>query len=252
MTITKWGLERSIEVPFLHWIGRASDNFPVKNFGLKGASGDLINRVTYVPGVPIPPYQPLTNLGMWLSDGSAYPPAIDSGYDTFSTKNDATDLEWSNNEFTLSCWFFCAGLVFDPCFLITKSVSQGTWNVPPYYTLTLSLNSARRPFVGIMNNSNGLVTAASATALTLGQWYHLLGVFDGAQLRLYVNSVLVATQSVITTIKWFNHGPWNIGRPYGNPSPTLPRGIIQDAKVFDKALNQTKISAEYDLPRFGS
>lgn len=83
--------------------------------------------------------------------------------------------------------------------------------------------------------------AVDDVPLPLGQWSHLIGVYDksAAQTRLYVNGQLQATRSGVTPLE--SHGPLQIGRSlYNGYVVNHWPGSIDDAKVFDTALSDAQ------------
>ncbi|TMR31141.1 LamG domain-containing protein, partial [Actinomadura geliboluensis] len=84
-------------------------------------------------------------------------------------------------------------------------------------------------------------TATDDVPLPLGQWSHLIGVYDktAAQTRLYVNGELQATRSSVTPLE--SHGPLHIGRSqYNGFVVNNWPGAIDDVRVFDQALSGTQ------------
>ncbi len=82
--------------------------------------------------------------------------------------------------------------------------------------------------------------AGACAGVTPGQWSHVAGVYDGQQVVLYVNGVLVASNAIAGTIEPPG-GPLGIGL-----DPALNRhysGLIDEPAVFDRALSADEILA---------
>ncbi|TMQ91084.1 LamG domain-containing protein, partial [Actinomadura soli] len=80
--------------------------------------------------------------------------------------------------------------------------------------------------------------AVDDAPLPLGQWSHLIGVYDksAAQMRLYVNGELQATGNGVTPLK--THGPLQIGRSlYNGFFVNNWPGSIDDVQVFAQPLS---------------
>jgi len=98
-------------------------------------------------------------------------------------------------------------------------------------------------FIFYLTNSVG--TAASMTGTTVinnGQWYHLVGTYDGAYLRLYVNGIAEGTPAIQTgNVRdsgynflmgdWFNR--------YFN-------GLIDDVRIYNYARTPDQIKQDYN------
>ncbi|MGP4027588.1 LamG-like jellyroll fold domain-containing protein [Actinomadura sp. 3N407] len=84
--------------------------------------------------------------------------------------------------------------------------------------------------------------AADDTPLPLGEWSHLIGVYDktAGQARLYVNGVLQATTNGATAPPE-THGPLQIGRAlYNGGYPNHWPGSIDDVRVFTQPLSDAQ------------
>jgi hypothetical protein len=111
------------------------------------------------------------------------------------------------------------------------------------YTL-YAHDNAPRP-AAYINAGGGDVAATGTAALTTNAWAHLTATFDGSALRFYVNGTLVRT--VNTTGNIVNGtGPLRIG---GNaPWGEYFSGQIDDVRIYNRALNQTEITADMNTP----
>lgn len=88
----------------------------------------------------------------------------------------------------------------------------------------------------------GLGVSIFAGTVVTGSWQHLAGVYDGTQMRLYVNGVLVGTANtsggIIDNTAGLSGG---VGRD--NVSPALYfDGRIDDFRVFNDALSQAELA----------
>ncbi|MFF7153981.1 LamG-like jellyroll fold domain-containing protein [Streptomyces sp. NPDC008139] len=92
------------------------------------------------------------------------------------------------------------------------------------------------------------VRAMSATAggVTAGQWYHLLGTYDGTAhtLSLYVNGTLMGTTSYTTA--WDARRGLQIGAGSysGSPGSFFP-GTVDDVRIYDKPLVAADVAHLY-------
>lgn len=84
-----------------------------------------------------------------------------------------------------------------------------------------------------------------APLISAGQWYHIVGTYDGTNMRFYKNGVLERTQpSSVPNASTVNA---IIGRRTALESaPHIFNGVIDDVRVYNRALNQTEITALYE------
>ncbi|MFF1931964.1 LamG-like jellyroll fold domain-containing protein [Streptomyces sp. NPDC058228] len=79
----------------------------------------------------------------------------------------------------------------------------------------------------------------------LGTWYHLVGVRDGDEVKLYLDGKLVSTTAAgpadVST------GPLSVGRAqYAGQQGDFWNGAVDQVSVFDKALTADEVSALHD------
>jgi hypothetical protein len=83
------------------------------------------------------------------------------------------------------------------------------------------------------------------SALPTGTWTHLAVTYDGAAIRLYVNGVSVAvaarTGDLATTTNSLQIGGDSIYGQYF-------KGLIDEVRVYDRALSQTEIQQDMNTP----
>jgi hypothetical protein len=100
-------------------------------------------------------------------------------------------------------------------------------------------------------NSAGLtaVTAAAAdVAIDTNSWYHIVGVSDGASMKLYINGALAATTALTAAAR--PNTNTNIGMTFGARSDGTSgfftySGGIDEPAVYSTALSASQILAHY-------
>jgi hypothetical protein len=103
------------------------------------------------------------------------------------------------------------------------------------------------PFAFYMSNDGTAQHAATAvTATVTGTRYHIVGTYDGADSKIYVNGVLEATNSTptgaIRTVVTANS--FAIGR-LGALNSDFADGRIDEVAVYNRALSVSEIAAHY-------
>jgi hypothetical protein len=79
-------------------------------------------------------------------------------------------------------------------------------------------------------------------ALNNNQWYHVVAVYDGTQLCLFINKNMVQCEKLKGRFSEQN------GRVLIGSSTYAFNGYIDDARVYDHALTQTEIDQLYGIP----
>jgi len=78
-----------------------------------------------------------------------------------------------------------------------------------------------------------------------GQWHHIVGVYDGTKVYAYVDGIMKASKDASGSITT-NNQPLYIGENAGSRNRYW-RGLIDDAAIFNHALNKTEITQLYTL-----
>ncbi|UTW60922.1 LamG domain-containing protein [bacterium SCSIO 12741] len=74
-------------------------------------------------------------------------------------------------------------------------------------------------------------------SLTVNQWYHIAGTYDGTTMRIYINGKLDASRTQTMTIR--SNSTFEIGRAYAHSR--ILDGKIDEVSVFKAALSQNTI-----------
>lgn len=89
----------------------------------------------------------------------------------------------------------------------------------------------------IKNESSTVVNGGSTTSMTVGEWIHTVGVYDGSNIYVYVNGKLEDTDPQTGNI---NNAGYNttIGGGWSN---NLFFGQISDVRIYNRALSDVEI-----------
>lgn len=100
----------------------------------------------------------------------------------------------------------------------------------------------------VRNASNVLVShnVAATNTVPTNNWTHILGVYDGTDMRIYINGVESAdTPSSQTGGLRNNTRPLTLGSHADSPTNRRFAGLIDDVRVYNRALTPTEIQIVY-------
>ena len=152
---------------------------------------------------------------------------------------DAPSLDLSTG-LTLATWIR-PGQVADQC-LMSKAIESATDGYE------LGLSSSGKPFVRFNQATSGELFRLNSTQTypsTGTTWMHLAAIFDGTEIRLYVNGVLDSSKSAGLTVA-VNGLPLAFGAQGDGARPYL--GTLDEVKVFGRALSAGEVSTLAVLP----
>ena len=95
----------------------------------------------------------------------------------------------------------------------------------------------------------GLHYAGFSPPLNVGQWYNVVGTYDGSTIKLYVNGAVSATSADTGGDACASGAPLLLGER-GNGSSgydALFNGRLDDVRVYDRALSTSEIEQLYNL-----
>jgi len=89
-------------------------------------------------------------------------------------------------------------------------------------------------------DTTGGNTSFPVAALTAGAWVHYCGTYSGSTLSLYVNGVLAQSRTSATGVPT-GMNQLNIGNNLGAQSDGYLDGLVDDARIYNRALTPTEI-----------
>jgi len=91
------------------------------------------------------------------------------------------------------------------------------------------------------------ITAFDAPDVTLNTWQHVVGVFDGTAISIYINGTLGNLTNLVTSYVANTNTPMRIGAGTTEAAPTLffP-GVLDNVAIYPGVLTPSKIAAHYD------
>ena len=99
-----------------------------------------------------------------------------------------------------------------------------------------------RPQFQLVNSSENSVNVSSSVDVGYDEWVHVAGVYDGSQLRIYVNGVVQGAAAQSGNIISYKQ-PLYIGA-HGLPGEFV-KGSIDDVRIYALALTATEVAALY-------
>jgi hypothetical protein len=162
--------------------------------------------------------------------------------------NDSSALDLPTNRMTLEAWVYPTSTQSQMNGYGWKAIIQKTvdayflnastlWHRPGTGGTTSGTPCCQNPAQG---NTGG-------SPLTVNQWTHLAGTWDGSSFRLYVNGVQAgsATSSAGSLVP--TTGKVRIGGPESYSNEYF-KGVIDDVRIYDRALSPVEIAHDRDTP----
>jgi len=181
------------------------------------------------------------------ADGTSVTPVSgESMHAVFSTDTHRFDFA-GTAAFTISCWIrpLASAHTYTGTIFGTLAISGGNDNG---WRLHIDEPSRVVGFARAPNVSTGVYpTVSSPAGLDADTWHHLVGTYDGATLRLYLNGTLVASQADVSVMSVTANPPY-IGT---GPAPmasytTFFYGAVDEAAIWSKALTAGEVATLYN------
>jgi hypothetical protein len=152
-------------------------------------------------------------------------------------------FDLSGNALTLSVWIRPDD--FDQ--LDGRVFSKNSGQLTDEHYLGLStIQSGGQNRLGFRLKANGVTSTliASTGILQTGRWTHVAAVYDGSEMSLYQDNVLVGSLLKTGSIDSNPNVPTAIGnRPAGIPGGPRPfDGAIDDLRIYSRALSELELT----------
>ena len=96
--------------------------------------------------------------------------------------------------------------------------------------------------------TGGLKAATASFSINDGDWHHIAGTYDGANIRLYADGAQLATNTQTGTIGHLASGEFNINALASGISGFSCDGVYQNVRVWDRNLSADEITLLYERP----
>jgi len=196
----------------------------------EGNANDIINNSTStITGTP--QYVNASVIGsyaMYLANEANViaTPTKASNYLTFSSIN-ITSVT------TISFWMLCTKIPLSGQYsqVFSAGLSNGSGD---FFNLQIVFDGT----MYICTNSQ----ATSTSTITINRWYHIIGIWiPGSSLSFYVNGLFIGISSITQT--GFTNGFIRLGESMNTSHNRAFAGIIDDFRVYNRALSATEIAA---------
>lgn len=208
------------QLPAGYWrLGELGDTFRFPPLEAQDISGNGFDG-TYAGGVL------LGRPGGLLGDLDTC--ALGDGVLTIASMGDVLERTGTSS-FSLSAWVFPTEIVTGGRVIGRVGILSGSFQG---YNLYVSSSLAQ-----ITRHLNGTANVASA-AITANVWTHLVGTYDGTNLRLYVNGVLVDTEpSSLSLLTLGASWPFFVGSAFP--------GRVDEAAIWFRPLTADEVAEQY-------
>jgi hypothetical protein len=177
---------------------------------------------------------------------------ISSGYFNFKASSgqyagSSTSLSSLNN-WTVAVWHYYTGNNTGTSPNIVSEVYTGG-----YINYVLGNGNDTSPNLQTGFWAPGWILTNNGYTLTPGNWYYIVGTYDGYTLSLYVNNTLVeSTSGLVYNPQSSNSGIFLMSR-WDNQPNELWDGYLATVDIYDQALDSTKVTSIWNSTksRFG-
>jgi len=98
-------------------------------------------------------------------------------------------------------------------------------------------------FADFGTGGENYIGASGGEAAVIGQWYHLLGTYDGSAVRLYVNGVLAGSAPHTGAIRQFDYAIY-LGNVAGRRAAQV--SDLDEIVIWDRALSPSEAAGLYN------
>ncbi len=163
--------------------------------------------------------------------------AFDGTDDYVGVESAAAKYGYSN--YSVSLWYKSFATTADQKMVMRRASGGGNVN------FALGFDATYHPTIFFYNSST-IYSAVSPDVGTTNSWTHLMGTWDGTNLKLYVNGVLKATSTPGATPSTGTMST-DIGRdPTDTAHRNYFRGILDDVKIYNYTRTAAQVQADFN------
>ena len=149
---------------------------------------------------------------------------------------------------TISAWIYSSGFPADDAVIVSKRAGGESG-----FQLDTTVDTGTRTIGFKLTNSSGAAMFRfGATTLQPNTWYYVTGVHDASAqtLHVYLNGVLDdgVLQGTVTASQQNSTQSVNVGQRPGVPGLFNFKGLIDDVRIYSRALTQSEIQTDMATP----
>jgi hypothetical protein len=185
----------------------------------------------------------LTNGPIWIAG------LVDGGLD-FDGNNDYVEagvFDVTGTGITMTGWFNAEAIATDDGRIVSKA--NGTTESAAWWQLS-TIDSGPDRFLRMRIKAGGTTTtlADSSENLSTGQWYFAVGTYDNTtgEMKLYLDGVEIVSGAHAIGGEVDTQAAVPVAIGANGTAERFFNGILDDVRVYDRALEASEISALYD------
>ena len=183
----------------------------------------------------------LTNGPLWVAGAGL-------DFDGIDDYVDLGAMDVSGSELSISAWVYAdniANCSSKDCRIISKATGTGTQD--HYFMVsTIQSNGVNRLRFRLKTDGTTSTLISSSGVITENEWFHVVAVYDGSTMKLFLNGLEIGSKSKTGTLSTNNNVSTWLG---GNPPSATGRpwdGQIDNLRIYDQALSTVEINDLYN------
>ncbi|MBM4166976.1 MAG: LamG domain-containing protein, partial [Ignavibacteria bacterium] len=138
----------------------------------------------------------------------------------------------SSHQITVEGWFYFNSFTGDSPVLFDKRSAEGILN--DFLLYFQGSGDSIHFEIGIGGVEKRVTFSWISSGMSIGNWYHIAGTYNGSNIKLYLNGQLKSQLPATGQITYSN-GALFIGRKYDNYAPHRFHGFIDEVRISNKA-----------------
>ena len=174
---------------------------------------------------------------------------FDGASDWLLVSDDISTMKLPAREITLEAWIYPGHFIewggYLSCFQDNGSFEKG-WTLGTYNQFSFAVSNETP------DDGDGTLTYLTAGAFDIENWYHLVGVYDGEKMEIYVNGESKNTNTSHSgDISYPDHAFLTIGI-YKDDNEHFPhKGRLDEVRLYEKALSKDEVLQNYNAEGLG-